>query len=105
MLGLQIAATVLASTLALDLDGDGKLDTVSLSQTKTFVTVRVRFGDSSKKPETFFFPVDAGNEDAVCRIPVVLRKTKAGFDLVDEACDSIHFFYNRKTERMNYWRL
>ena len=122
-----LAAEKPATQLRIDLVGDGKLDTVLLSRGDATVTVLVRFADPARKPERFRFPVDPAREDAVCKRPVRVQaesldydlsaatgedvpgfarsKTAKGFQIVDGTCDSIHFFWNHKTQRMEWWRL
>jgi len=122
-----VAAITPNASISVDLDGDRKPDTVLLRQGANSVVVLVRFGDRSKKEEQFRFTVDPGREDAVCKLPVRLRiepldydltaalgeslpgfvrsKSHNGFAIVDEACDSIHFFWNHRTKRLEWWRL
>jgi hypothetical protein len=95
-----------AATLLLDLTGTGHTDTVVLTQTQKQIEVTVRYGDRRRPTETFRFPVDTGLEDAVCAVPVYLKREKThGFVIADNTCDSLHFSFNHKTNRMQYWRL
>lgn len=124
-----VFAAVLAQpqTLAVDLDADHHLDTVVLTQTQKQIEVSVTYGNPTYPSEIFRFPVNPGLEDAVCAVPVVLQRealdydlTKAvghkvdgfvrsknlyGFVVMDKKCDSLHFFFNHKTNKMQYWRL
>lgn len=124
---LAIGAGAPSSRLSIDLEGDGELDTVLLFQGHGGITVVVRFAVASRTPERFHFVVDPVREDAVCRLPAQLEvesldydlaaaigekvvgfvrsKTSKGFEIVDGACDSIHFFWNHKTKRLEWWRL
>ncbi|HTV91521.1 MAG TPA: hypothetical protein VMG98_02265 [Verrucomicrobiae bacterium] len=103
----MLAATLAQpQTLAIDLDADHRLDTVALKQTPRQIEVTVRFGDPSRAPEIFRFAVDPNREDAVCAVPVYLKREAAhGFMVVDNTCDSLHFFWNHATHRIQYWRL
>jgi len=94
-----------AQVLKLDLDADHRLDTVVLHQTPTQITITVRYGNPARKPDVFHFAVDANREDAVCATPVHLERETHGFAVVDERCDSLHFYWDRKTHRTLYWRL
>jgi hypothetical protein len=103
---IALAATLAGATrLSLDLDGDGRPDTVVLSQGNNAITVTIHFGDPRRKPEQFHFRVDSFREDAVCRLPVVLRVEPHGFQVVDGACDSLHFYWDAKKQRVEWWRL
>ncbi|MES2103165.1 MAG: hypothetical protein V4634_04040 [Pseudomonadota bacterium] len=114
-----------AGAETVDIDCDGKPDKVFLSQSKTSVAVRVEFGVSSKKAARFQFDVAAGRQSAVCTIPVHLEVESLDYDptdavgplpgfkssktcksvaLVDDECDSIHFFWNHKTRHLQWWR-
>jgi hypothetical protein len=131
--GVVLAALIGAASsaspakLLLDLDGDGKADTVLLYQNRTTATVVVRFANPSEELQHLTFGVDPNRENALCRLPVHLRaesldydiadatgeqipgfvrsKNGKGFALVDGACDSMHFFWNHRTKRLQWWRL
>ena len=94
-----------AMNLTLDLDGDGRPDTVHLVREKNAVTVIAGFGDPRRKPQRFHFVADSGGEDAICSPNARLQIEGKGFALVDGLCDSIHFFWNHKTRRLDWWRL
>lgn len=129
---LVLAAVALVSPAApsrlqLDLGADAGADTVLLYQGRASATVVVRFADTALKAERFHFTVDPSREGAICRLPVHLEresldydiaaatseqirgfvrsKSGNGFALVDGACDSIHFFWNHRTKRLQWWRL
>jgi hypothetical protein len=104
VLSLALALAVV-SRLVIDVDGDGRADTIELISGRNDVTVVVHFGDTRRMPERFHFPVDPGREDAVCKLPVHLRVEHSGFAVVDGVCDSIHFVWNRKTQRLEWSRL
>jgi len=101
---LSLAALALASVLKLDVAGDGKPATIRLTQNASSVVVSVTFQGRRHPRERFRFPVDASREDGVCRIPAHLVQESRGFALVDDACDSFHFFWNRKTQHLAWWR-
>ena len=97
--------TALAGTtrLVMDVDGDGRPDTIAVVQGKRGATVTVRFADPRHKMQRFSFPADPSREDAICSLPDRLQAEGKGFALVDGRCDSIHFFWNEKTHRLD-WR-
>ena len=87
-------------------------DAITLRQSAAHgVTVRIDYVDGQYPSQTFHFAVNGGSEDAVCAIPVQLRRERTigahceGFAIVDERCDSIHFTWNPKTHRAEWWRL
>ena len=101
-----LAAAVPAQTLHVDITGGGRADTVALTQTSAKIVVTVTYADPSLKSQTFTFGVDPGREDAVCGLPVeLLREGAHGFVVIDKLCDSLHFSWNRKTHRVEWWRL
>jgi hypothetical protein len=104
-----LATQPVVQRLAVDVEGTGKPDTVVVYEGTVSVTVRVRFADPARAPQTFRFAVDPGREDAVCRLPVRLSaestpRSGRGFALVDGACDAIHFEWDRRTRRVEWWR-
>jgi len=124
-----VFAAVLAppQTLRVDLDADHHLDTVLLTQTRKQIEVKVTYVNRSMPPADFHFAVDPHREDAVCAVPVHLKRETLDYDLsqalgapvkgfvrsahlygfavVDETCDSLHFYWNHATHRVQYWRL
>ena len=129
LLGAQPAPTPAPApqTLIVDLDADHHPDTVVLTQAPQQLQIVVTYGDPRWKPESFIFTVDPNREDAVCALPVSLQRETLGYDLtkavgqhvdgfvrsahlygfavIDNRCDSLHFFYNHKTKHMQWWRL
>jgi hypothetical protein len=102
---LAVASELGVTHLALDLAGDGRSDAVDLVERKHDVIVLIHFGNPRRKPERFLFAVDSWREDGICRLPARLRPERSGFALIDGACDAIHFVWNRKTQRVEWWRL
>jgi hypothetical protein len=95
-----------AATLLVDLTGNGNRDKVVLTQAPEAITVTVTYAGAKRKAQTFQFGVDSGREDAVCGLPVELQREGAhGFMVVDHRCDSLHFAFDRKTQRVEWWRL
>lgn len=128
LLNLVLAAALAQpQTLVVDLDADHRLDTVVLTQTQKQIEVTVTYGNPMYAPEVFNFPVDSSLEDAVCAVPVILKREALDYDLtaavgykvdgfarsknlygfvvMDKKCDSLHFFFNHKTNKIQYWRL
>lgn len=99
------ALALRATQLVIDVDGDGRPDTVSLIQERNAAVVLVRFAARRHSAQRFRFVVDPGREDAICKLPAQLRAEPRGFALVDGACDSIHFRWDPKTHRIVWWRL
>jgi hypothetical protein len=106
-------------------DCDGKADRVSVSQDKHSALVKVMFGDTKRKPAVFRFRADPGSQNAACAMPVHLEaesldydphedsgdlpgfrrsKTCKAFSLVDDECDSIHFYWNHDAQQLVWWR-
>lgn len=114
-------------TLVLDLDADHRPDTVVLAQTPKQIEVTVTYGNPKFPSEVYRFPVDPHRQDAVCAVPVYLKREALDYDLaktvgykvegfvrsphlygfvvMDEKCDSLHFFFNHETNKIQYWRL
>ena len=92
----------------MDLAGDGRADKIFLTQGHGAATIRVEFASPAHKTQIFRFVVDPDREDAICALPVHLEvesiKNVKGFALVDERCDSIHFFWNRSLRLLDWWR-
>ncbi|HUA09027.1 MAG TPA: hypothetical protein VMA98_07100 [Candidatus Acidoferrales bacterium] len=130
--GVVLAAMLLGAepapqTLIVDLDADHRPDTVVLTQEPAQITVTVTYGNPRWTPERFIFTVDPAREDGVCALPVSLRRETLGYDLtqavghkvdgfvrsshlygfsvIDNRCDSLHFFFNHATKKMEWWRL
>lgn len=103
-----LGAVPAPQTLVVDLDADHHPDTVVLTQTQAppQIEITVTYGNPHWRPERFIFTVDPGREDAVCTLPVSLRREGAhDFIVVDNRCDSLHFRWNPKTRHLEWWRL
>jgi hypothetical protein len=124
MFPIVFAALVGSSRVVLDLAGDGRLETVTLTEQKHAAVVSITYRDRHA-PQRFTFVTDSSREDAICALPAVLRvesqdwdptqavghvdgfvrsKSAQGFALVDGTCDSIHFYWNHRTHRVDWWR-
>lgn len=112
-------------TVVADVDCDGTPDKIVLRQDSKQVRVDITFGALRRKPAAFTFAVSSGTEAGVCSIPVRLEiesldydpsdavghvegfsrsMTCKGFVLDDDRCDPVHFYWNRKTKRLAWWR-
>jgi len=129
--GLQVLATARpevrwswATALQADFDCDGQPDQAFLGRAggRVYVGV-VRSGHPN--PAVLDFAVSPGVQAAICAEPAVLRiesldydpaeavgaipgfrqsKTCKGLRLEGGECDSIHFFWNHNTKRLEWWR-
>jgi hypothetical protein len=129
--GLRVLATArpevrwsAATGLKGDFDCDGQPDQAFLGRAggRVYVGV-VRSGH--RMPEILDFAVNPGVQEAICAEPAVLRiesldydpakavgeipgfrrsKTCKGLRLEGGECDSVHFFWNHKTKRLEWWR-
>ncbi len=114
------------SELAADLDCDGRPDHALLGRHSGNVYVGVVLS-SERKPQVLGFAVDPGIQNAICAEPAVLSVESLDYDPPEEMgsiavagfrrskrckglrleggeCDSIHFFWNHKTRRLEWWR-
>ncbi len=107
-----------------DLDGDGTVDSATLTQDHARVGLVVRVG--SRAPQTFEFRADPAAQDAVCTLPVTLETApsnchpegpeggslpgcvasagKIDLAIVDGSCDAIHLYWNGDRQRLDWWR-
>lgn len=126
---LQLAAPNVswdaASRLRADFDCDGRLDLAFLGRAdgKVFVGL-VR--DSAAPPQILQFTVGKNTQDSICAEPAVLSVSSIDFDPTSEIgplpgfrrsakcpgmrlsggeCDSIHFYWNHATAKLDWWRL
>ena len=113
------------SELAADLDCDGRPDRALLGRHSGTIYVGVLLS-SKREPQLFGFAVDPGIQNAICAEPAVLTIESLDYDPKEEGvgpiagfrrskrckglrleggeCDSIHFFWNHKTRRLEWWR-
>ena len=113
-------------SIVIDIDCDEKKDYVFLAQKEKQVLVGVFLGNPQHKLESFNFNVNRGRQDGVCALPVRIEPESQDFDpmeeigeipgfvrskyclafaLVNEECDSFHFYWNHKTKLTEWWRL
>ena len=127
LLNLVLAAALAQpQKLVVDLDADHRPDTVALTHTSKQIEVTVTYGDRQWKPQSFRFAVDPNRHDAVCTLPVYLKREALDYDIaqavgspvegfvrsphlygfvvMDNMCDSLHFYWNHATHRVEYWR-
>jgi hypothetical protein len=110
-----------------DLDCDGKPDRVRVYVHESRLEVLVDYANRNRQQARFSFSVSAGIQDAVCALPVYVEEEPLDYDLAeivggpvpgfvrsetckglviaDHRCDSLHFFWNRKNRRLEWWRL
>lgn len=129
--GLTLSACALAGgampepiTVRGDLDGDGSVDSATLTQDHERIRLSVRVG--SRGPQVLEFRADPAAQDAVCTLPVVLARAastcypegpeggslpgcvesprKIDLAIEDGSCDAIHLYWNRDRERLEWWR-
>lgn len=121
-----ICASPEVSKLQVDVDCDGKPDSVFLYQDERAASVRVVFGNTKRRPARFRFTLSPGSQGAVCKMPVRLdiesldydpseedvgelpgfsrSKTCVTFVLSDGECDSVHFYWNHNEHKLQWWR-
>jgi hypothetical protein len=114
-------------SLRVDLDGDGQAETITLTQGRKEVVVRVEGPALGAQPQTLSFGVDPARQDAICGLPAVLEVTEADcspealgseplegckftpnaqqISLSDGMCDSIHMYWNNEKRQVWWWRL
>ncbi|WP_036140586.1 hypothetical protein, partial [Aerolutibacter daejeonensis] len=106
-----------------DFDGDGAVDTASLVQHTRQVVLTIRRA-SAPTHDTFTFRVDPAAQDAICTLPAKLSTSpsfctpmdeplpgceelpgKVDISISDDACDAIHLYWDKREQRMAWWRL
>ena len=116
-------ATPVDDGLRVDLNGDGKAETVTVRQSPKTITLEVQ-SNASDRAQTLEFGVDRARQDAVCKIPVELRVVDLmcdpmdeplsgckvgngakGLILVDGECDPIQLYWDHESEQLAWWRL
>lgn len=114
-----------ARTLFLDFDRDGKPDFAAFGLGKKQAALAIRFG--SGKSELVAFPISAGKQFAICGTQEAsISSEKQSADYFEESgevpdgyqvcekcyqivvsggfCDPLHFFLNKKSGAINWWR-
>jgi len=129
--GMAIALVAVGSAhgkegapLRADLDGDGKVDTVVLTQSPAAVVLEVQLGTAGKPIQRLEFGVDPARQNALCKLPAVLESVSLvcdpmeeplagckagngahGLLLSDGECDPIQLYWNHDTGELDWWRL
>jgi hypothetical protein len=99
------------------------MDQAKLTQHQHHVTLDVQRGAGSDV-ETLEFRVDPAAQDAICTLPAKLSTSasscspmdeplpgckelpgKVDLSISDDACDSIHLYWDQNAKRMAWWRL
>lgn len=111
------------SVVAADITCDGKPDQIVVGYGKD-ANVWVGFIPNGARPITMRFPGGKHSQDSVCSIPVRLEtsplvcsdeemgdlpgckevKGCAAFSLIDDSCDSFHFYWNVSRKELVWWR-
>lgn len=119
-------STVAASdstTIKVDLNGDGALDTVTLVQSPHKITISADLGATHSASQTLTFGIDASSQDAVCGLPVKLTivpldcgtddgvlpgcraiRDAKGLELSGSDCDPIYLYWDHQAKRLAWWR-
>ncbi len=115
------------SAVLADVTCDGNPDTIAVGYKRKKVFVGVVPGGVSEpasKPMVFEFSVGEHSQESFCETPVRIKtspltcrswygrlkgcKVVRGcreFAVIDDACDSFHFFWNSSENAFNWWRL
>ena len=112
--------------LKIDIDSDGRPDYVFLSQNSQSATIGLVLGKKGLGVLVRTFPIGDPSQDSLCAAPAGIakesldydpydrvgaisgfRRSKAGtaFTLGGGECDVFHFFWNSKTNNLDWWRL
>ena len=106
-----------------DVTCDGKADTVLFGTAKEEIWVGIISGKGGK-PQTMRFGIGAGHQDGFCAVPKYIvtepiscsdpemgkfpgcRPVKGcrQFSVVDEECDSFHFYWDANKKMIRWWR-
>ncbi|AIF45961.1 hypothetical protein [Dyella japonica] len=114
------------SVLKIDIDSDGKPDYVFLSQDSKSASVGLVLGQRGRRVIVHTFPIGDPSQDSLCAAPAGIAKESLDYDPTDEVgaisgfrrskagtafilgegeCDLFHFFWNTKTNNLDWWRL
>jgi hypothetical protein len=111
------------TVVAADITCDGKPDQIAIGYGKD-KSVWVGFIPSGARPVTMHFSVGQHSQDSLCSIPVRLEisplacsdeemgdlpgckevKGCSAFSVVDDSCDSFHFYWNVSRKELVWWR-
>ncbi len=114
------------SALQIDIDSDGRPDCVFLSQDLKSATVGLVLGQSGHRVLVQTFPIGDPSQDSLYAAPARIGKELLDYDPTDATgpisgfmrsktgtafilsggeCDVFHFFWNTKTNNLDWWRL
>ena len=112
--------------IQVDIDCDGKQDYVFLAQDAKSASVGVVLGRATSPITVRSFAVSSSDQDDLCAVPATIEPESLDYDptdavgelpgfarskrctafvLSDGQCDPFHFFWNKKTGRLDWWRL
>lgn len=112
--------------IQVDIDCDGKQDYVFLAQDAESASVGVVLGREAASISVRRFAVSSSDQDDLCAVPATIEPESMDYDptdavgklpgfvrskqctafvLSDGQCDPFHFFWNKKTGRLDWWRL
>jgi len=114
-----------ARTLSFDFDRDGKPDFAAFGLGKKHAALAIRFG--SGKSKLVAFPISAGKQFAICgtqEAAISFEKQSGGYfeesgevpdgyEVCEKCyqivvsggmCDPLHFYWNKKSGSINWWR-
>jgi hypothetical protein len=106
-----------------DVTCDGHADTVLFGTARKNVWVGILPGNGGK-PQAMSFPIESGRQDGFCEAPKYITvspiscsdpemgkfpgckaiKGCQDFSVVDEACDSFHFYWDASRKMTRWWR-
>jgi hypothetical protein len=126
-IALAVAGCVSATdttSLQADLDGDGITDKIVMVQSPDLIILQIQPGAASKLPQRLEFGVDPARQDALCKLPAVLKAVSLVCDPMDEQlegcragngaqgllladgeCDPIQLYWNHDAGELWWWRL
>jgi len=116
------------STAFSDVTCDGKTDTIVVGYEKEeTVWLGVVYGNKTNlvaKPVTMSFRVGKHSQDSFCSVPIQIKtypincsgdgetlpgciklKGCSAFSMVDNTCDSFHFYWDSSLKELQWWRM
>lgn len=106
-----------------DVDCDGKPDTVVFGADGAKVYVGIVSARRASKPQVFSFPISSHTQDGFCAVPVRIEsspleceasvgplsgckpiKKCRSFSVVDEDCDPFNFYWDSSRKSLAWWR-